>query len=227
MFIKFNEVTKCYLSGSTSVRALYNVSLNIKKGEFLAIAGPSGSGKTTLLNLLAGLDYPTEGRIYVDEKDITKMGDGELSRYRRTYIGFVFQRFYLIPHLTALENVIFPKMFDRKMKEKNLKMLGLKIMEYVNIAHKSDRYPTELSGGEAQRVAIARALINNPKIILADEPTGELDTENSDKIISLFKKLNHNDNITVIIASHDPRVWQKSQRVVRLEDGEIRGNQNE
>jgi len=224
MFIKIENVTKYYISGSTSTRALHNVTLNIKKGEFLAIAGPSGSGKTTLLNLLAGIDHPTEGKIYVENKDITKMGDRELSRFRREYIGFVFQRFYLIPHLTALENVIFPRLFDRKIKEKDLKMLGLRLMEYVGIAHKSDRSPTELSGGEAQRVAIARALINNPKIILADEPTGELDTENSDKIISLFKKLNHNDKITVIIASHDPRVWQKSQKVVRLVDGEIRGN---
>jgi len=221
MFIKMNNVTKYYITGSTSVRALHKVNLNIKKGEFVCIAGPSGSGKTTLLNLLAGIDTPTEGKIFVDGKEITNMNDSLLSKYRRDYIGFVFQRFYLIPHLTVLENVIFPRLFADKMKEKTLKMLGLKLLEYVGIAHKSDRYPTELSGGEQQRVAIARALINNPKIILADEPTGELDSENTEKILQLFKKLNFENNITVIIASHDGEVWKKAKRIIKLRDGEV------
>lgn len=223
MFIKMEGVTKYYVAGSTSVRALYNVNINIKKGEFVCIAGPSGSGKTTLLNLLGGLDMPTEGKIYVDGKEITAMNDSELSAYRRNYTGFVFQRFYLLPHFTVLENVIFPLRFMSRRKEKELRHLGIKLLEYVGIAHKSDRYPAELSGGEQQRVAIARALVNRPKIILADEPTGELDTENTDKIIALFKKLNRDDRITVIVATHDMRIWRRAERVINLLDGEVRG----
>ncbi|NPA75679.1 MAG: ABC transporter ATP-binding protein [Euryarchaeota archaeon] len=221
MFIKVQNVSKYYVSGSTSVRALHDVSLSIKKGEFVSIAGPSGSGKTTLLNLIGGIDHPSEGKIFVDGKEISSASERELSKYRREYMGFVFQRFYLLPQFTVLENLTFPAEFTKKYKKNDLRSIAIKLLEYVGIAHKSDRYPTELSGGEAQRVAIARALINRPKIILADEPTGELDSENTENIISLFKKLNFNDKITVIIATHDPEVWKRSQRIIRLKDGGV------
>ncbi len=221
MFIKIQGVSKYYVTGSTSVRALHEVNLNIKRGEFVSIAGPSGSGKTTLLNIIGGIDHPTEGKVFVNDKEISSLSDKELAKYRRDYIGFVFQRFYLLPQFTVLENLTFPAEFTGKYNKKDLKSIAIKILEYVGVAHKSDRYPTELSGGEAQRVAIARALMHKPQIILADEPTGELDSENTEKILSLFKKLNFNDKITVIIATHDPEVWKKSQRVIRLKDGGV------
>ncbi len=218
--INIEAVSKYYSLGSVSVNALTDINLKVKKGDYLCVYGPSGCGKTTLLNLIGGLDKPTEGTITVDGKKISSMSNRKLSSYRRDYVGFVFQRFYLIPNLTVIENLLFPmKYIEKEVKRKNHEKLAIRLLEYTGISHLSDRKPTEISGGEQQRVAIARALIGSPKIILADEPTGEIDRENTRKIVSLLKKVNQEDDITVIIASHDKYHEKKAPKSYELVNG--------
>lgn len=214
------NLTKIYKMKGENVVALNNVNLTIERGEFLAIFGPSGSGKSTLLNMLGALDRPTSGKVYLDGKDISKMSSYELSKIRREKIGFVFQAFNLVPTLTALENVMSP-LLPLKGRIPWLKKRAIELLESVGLGDRLHHRPTELSGGQKQRVAIARALINNPSIILADEPTGNVDTKTGDEIISLMRKLNEERGQTFVIVSHNPDVASKVDRIVRLKDGMI------
>lgn len=218
--IKLKEVSKIYQMAAGPVTALNKVNLSVKEGEFLTIMGPSGSGKTTLLNIVGALDRPTNGKVFIDGNDITSMSEGSRSRLRLKKIGFIFQQFYLLPSLTAFQNVLLP------VKEANGFGSGCRnktrdLLEKVDMLKRKGHLPSQLSGGEQQRVAIARALANDPDIILADEPTGELDSENSRVIMDLLRDLNRDLGKTLIIVSHDPEISKKSKRTIRMKDGQI------
>ncbi len=201
--------------------ALRGVDLEIKKGQWVSIIGPSGSGKTTLLNIIGGLDHPTSGRVFVNGTDINSLSEDQLSVFRRENIGFVFQASHLIPYLDATENVMLAQYFhslpDRKEAQEALKRVGLE--------HRLHHRPSQLSGGEQQRVCIARALINNPSILLADEPTGNLDRANTRNVLELLRKLHQEEHFTVVMVTHDPYVTEWAERVVKMEDGKIVGDE--
>jgi len=218
--IRVVDVHRVYRLGSIEVQALRGISFYVNEGEMLCIMGPSGSGKTTLLNIMGTLDKPTKGRVYIEGKDITKLGDRELTNLRLRKIGFVFQFYNLIPVLTAFENVELPMIFAG-VSRKERKRRAVYLLELVGLGNRMNHRPDELSGGEQQRVAIARALANRPKIILADEPTGELDTENGKKIMNIFRKIVDEERVSVIIATHDPIVSEFSDRNIRIRDGII------
>lgn len=203
-----------------NVRVIDHVSFDIEKGEFLAIQGPSGSGKTTLLGLLAGLEKPDEGKIIIANKELTPMTEDELALFRRYNIGFVFQSFNLIPTLNVVENIALP-MFPEHISKKNMFERAKEVATAVGLTERLDHYPNELSGGEQQRVAIARSLINEPKLVLADEPTGNLDSKTSQIIIELLRKLNGERRQTVVLVTHDDRIAKESDRIIRLLDGRI------
>jgi putative ABC transport system ATP-binding protein len=197
--------------------ALRGVDLQIEKGQWVSIIGPSGSGKTTLLNIIGGLDHPSSGRVFIKGTDINSLSEDELSVFRRENIGFVFQQSHLIPYLNATENVMLAQYFhslpDRNEAEEALKRVGL--------GHRLHHRPSQLSGGEQQRVCIARALINNPSILLADEPTGNLDRANTKNVLELLRKLHQEEHFTVVMVTHDPFVTEWAERVVKMEDGRI------
>lgn len=218
--IKVIDLKKFYRMGTVTVRALRGINLTIEDGESLSIMGPSGSGKSTLLNLLGALDKPTSGSVYFDGIDLARVDESVLYQLRRKKVGFVFQSFNLIPTLSALENVLIPlvpttvsKIEGYKRAKELLVTVGLE----KRILHK----PSEMSGGEQQRVAVARALINNPKIILADEPTGNVDTKTGKEIINLLGDLNRNMKTTLIVVTHDPEISKSTGRIIRLRDGAI------
>ncbi|MFN3739918.1 MAG: ABC transporter ATP-binding protein [Thermodesulfovibrionales bacterium] len=211
--IKVKGLKKVY----PSAVALRGVDMDIQDNEWVSIMGPSGSGKSTLLNILGGLDYPTEGFVSYDDREINTMKEDELAVFRRENIGFIFQQSYLIPYLTALENVMLAQYFHSIVDEEEaadaLKMVGL--------GHRLNHRPSELSGGEQQRVCIARALINSPKILLADEPTGNLDRENTRVILELLRELHKNEGFTIVLVTHDPYVAGWGKRLLTMEDGRI------
>ena len=217
--VRVENVTKNYDLGRTTVTALRGVSLDVEPGEFMAVAGPSGSGKSTLLNLIGCLDHPTSGKVLVGDRDVASLDDNALSDLRARSIGFIFQTFNLIPVLTALENVEFPLLFGGV--SKNARAQAHKALEEVGLGSLAQHRPDELSGGERQRVAIARALVTEPLIVLADEPTANLDSATGDTIIALMLDLNRRANTTFIFSTHDPKVMGRAQRVVRLADGRI------
>ncbi len=217
--IKIENVSKIYKTGTTKVEAVRKLNLSVKKGEFIAIMGPSGSGKSTSMNLIGSLDLPTEGKIFLDGKDISHLNESALSQIRGKKIGFIFQQFNLIPNLTAKENVALPMLFQgisSKKREKRaselLKMLGLK--------ERMNSYPNQLSGGEQQRVAIARALANDPEVILADEPTGNLDSKNGKIVLDFLKSLNKKGK-TIILVTHDQNLAKYAEKIFWLRDGKI------
>jgi putative ABC transport system ATP-binding protein len=217
--IELNNVAKLYKRGTEKVHAVDGINLSVEEGEFSSLIGPSGSGKTTLLNLIGCVDKPTSGSIRLANTEITRLKEKELTRIRRTTIGFVFQQFFLLPTLTALENVELPSLFGGKHRNsRNAK--AMQLLELVGLRNRQDHLPSQLSGGEMQRVAIARSLINEPKIILADEPTGNLDSQNAQVIIDTFKKLNQN-GLTIIVVTHNIELAQKSKRLIHLRDGRI------
>jgi len=218
--IKFENVTKIYQLGKTQVVALKNIYLEINEAEFTGIIGPSGSGKTTLLNLAGCIDIPTEGKIFIDGKDITHMDEKQLTFLRREKIGFIFQTFNLIPVLTVFENVELPLIALGVNKEDRYKMV-MEMLENVGIKDLAFRKPEELSGGQRQRVAIARALVKKPKIVLADEPTANLDSETGTKIVELMKYMDEKFNTTFVISTHDPRLLNFLEKKVYLVDGKI------
>ena len=217
--ISLTGITKLYHTGKVEVRALQDIDLDIKRGEFIAIIGPSGSGKSTLMNIMGCLDVPTAGEYLLDGKAVANMGIHQLAAIRNRKIGFIFQNFNLLPYATAYENVELPLIFagapGNTRKEKILKNLSR-----VGLADRADHKPTELSGGEMQRVAIARALANDPEVILADEPTGNLDSRAGGEIIRLFEELN-SDGRSVVTITHDMTIAERCHRIVRLKDGSI------
>ncbi len=211
-------LTKEYRLGQTLVHALRGVDMKVAKGSFMSMVGPSGSGKTTLLNIIGGLDKPTSGRMLLDGLDLTTLPERKLHRIRRVKIGFIFQHFYLIPTLTALENVLVPTI---PMKSAHFEDKAEKLLSFVGLTEREKHRPNQLSGGEQQRVAICRALINEPEVLLCDEITGELDTETGEQIVRLLKRINQERNLTILLITHDQRVASESDRIITLLDGRI------
>lgn len=219
--IELKKVFKIYELDGDNFTALENINLTIKEGEFAAIVGPSGCGKSTLMHIIGLLDTPSTGTVLINGKNVSELNDDEISKLRNQYIGFIFQQFNLINKLTVLENILLPVQYYRRKLEFNPKERALSLMERFNIKDKANSYPNKLSGGQQQRVAITRALINNPKIILADEPTGNLDSKTGTKILDLLHELNKKDRLTVIIVTHDTQIAQLSPRKIQMLDGKI------
>lgn len=217
--IKLDNVHKDYRMGDSIVQAVEGINLEIKKGDFIVIIGPSGSGKSTMMNMVGALDLATEGDIFLDGQNIEHLEESKLAQIRGRKIGFVFQTFNLIPTLTALENIALPMVFQGLEKHERIKRAE-KILENVRLSHRKNHLPNELSGGERQRVAIGRALANDPEVILADEPTGNLDTKTGAEIMKLFKDLNKKGK-TIILVTHDINLLNHAQKILKIEDGKI------
>ncbi|MFA5926586.1 MAG: ABC transporter ATP-binding protein [Patescibacteria group bacterium] len=218
--IELKGVTKAYKLGGEEIYALNNVDLTIKDGDFVAIMGPSGSGKSTLANIIGGLDEPDAGKVLVDSEDISQAGDKALSFYRNKKIGFIFQSFNLQTGYTALENVMIPLVFA-KVSGGARKERAIACLKAVGLEDRMNHRPDQLSGGQRQRVCVARALANNPKIIIADEPTGNLDSKRGQEIVALLKELNKSGGITLVVITHDPDVAKEADRVIKIQDGKI------
>lgn len=216
--LKIEHLSKIYGKGDTEVRALDDVSFTVPKGQFVAIIGPSGSGKSTLLHILGGVDTPTDGHVYVDGTDITTLDETALAIFRRRQIGLIYQFYNLIPILTVEENMTLPLLLDDKKVDRA--HFG-SLVQALGLQHRLGHLPSELSGGQQQRVSIGRALMNNPAILLADEPTGNLDSKNSKEIVELLRSFNKSLNQTVIIITHDERIALDADRVIAVEDGKI------
>ena len=217
--IQLSAVTKSYQRGSETIRAVNGLTLSVAAGEFVAIVGPSGSGKTTLLNLIGCVDKPGNGTVRIDGEDTSGLNEAGLTRIRARKIGFVFQQFFLLPTLTALENVQLPAVF---LRNGDSSARAAELLERVQLGKRAKHLPGELSGGEMQRVAIARALINAPKILLADEPTGNLDSHNAEAILKIFRELNAS-GLTVLIVTHNTELAASANRVIVLRDGNVSG----
>lgn len=217
--IKIRDIAKHYQVGTQLVKAIRTISLDIKKNEYVALMGPSGSGKSTLMNILGCLDTPTRGEYFLAGDDVSKLDDNALADIRNRQIGFVFQTFNLLPRSSALENVMLPLIYAGYSKSERIKK-ATETMENVQLGDRMEHKPNELSGGQRQRVAVARALVNNPAIILADEPTGNLDSKTSIEIMALFEEI-HNQGNTVIVVTHEEDIAQHAHRIIRLIDGEI------
>ncbi|MBW6518791.1 MAG: ABC transporter ATP-binding protein [ANME-2 cluster archaeon] len=218
--IQARNVTKQYKVDDIIINALSDINLEIEAGEFVAIKGPSGSGKSTLLHLLGCVDRPSSGDIFINHKNTSNLSAGELVRLRLMQIGFVFQQFYLLPALTAFENVELP-MREAWVPKKERKKRTLDLLDLMGLADRTRHMPSQLSGGEQQRVAIARALANNPAIIVADEPTGELDSTNGERILQIFESINQKSGQTILVVSHDEYVTSRAHRIIHLKDGRI------
>ncbi len=224
--VEFKQVDKEYPLGKLVVKALQDINLTIDKGEFSAVVGPSGSGKTTLLNLIGCIDLATRGTVTVDSQPTGQLKEKDLTQLRLHKLGFIFQTFNLVPVLTVFQNVEFPLLLKGGFSRKTRQQRVNEIIDQVGLTDQIHHHPNELSGGQRQRVAIARALVSKPSIVLADEPTGNLDSATGLKIIELMKELNKKDQTTFIFSTHDPRVMQYAKRVVYLEDGRISDNNN-
>lgn len=216
--LKIEHLSKVYGTGESAVRALDDVSFSVEKGEFVAIIGPSGSGKSTLLHMLGGVDRPTGGKVYVQDTDMYALNETQLAIFRRRQIGLIYQFFNLIPVLTVEENITLPLLLDQQ-KVDQKQLAGL--VNTLNLQHRLNHLPNQLSGGQQQRVSIGRALIGNPAIMLADEPTGNLDSKNSSEIIDLLKMLNTTYHQTLIVITHDERIALQADRIISIEDGRI------
>ncbi|RMF63969.1 MAG: ABC transporter ATP-binding protein [Bacteroidetes bacterium] len=218
--IRVEGVTKVYRMGKTEVHALRGVDLTVRRGEMIAVMGASGSGKSTLMNILGCLDYPTSGTYYLDGQRVDRLSKRQLADLRNQKIGFVFQGFNLLPRTSALENVELPLLYDRSGRTRDARALARAALERVGLGDRLDHEPTELSGGQQQRVAIARALVTEPSIILADEPTGNLDSRTSIEVLALFQALNA-QGITILLVTHEPDIAQYTRRIVQMRDGRI------
>lgn len=225
MIIDLRDIYKDYNQGNMPVPVLKDVCLQVEEGEYVAIMGPSGSGKTTLMNIVGLLDTPTKGEYYLDEKAVTNLKEKELSKLRLNTIGFVFQNFQLMPRESALDNVSLPLIYaGLKKRERHEKAMAA--LEKVGLADRASFKPTQLSGGQKQRVAIARAMVNSPKLLLADEPTGALDSKSGKQIMELFRQLN-NEGVTVVMITHDRKVAEQADRIVYIIDGELSNDKQE
>ncbi len=222
--IQIHDLHRDFAMGDQVVHALDGVSVDVRHGEFLAVMGPSGSGKSTLLYLLGGLDRPTEGKIWINGREITQLDENDLASYRGKEIGFIFQSFHLVPTMSALQNVEFPMIFDR-IPPQTRRAHARTLLERVGLGDRMDHKPAELSGGQQQRVAIARALANDPQIVLADEPTGNLDSQTGQEVMELLEQLNQEEERTIVIVSHDPAVMDYATQAIRLLDGKIVGRE--
>ncbi len=218
--IKLENVWKIYEMGEVKVKALQGLDLEVKQGEFLAMMGPSGSGKSTAVNMIGCLDVPTKGKIMLDAHDISKLSESELAQIRGKKIGFIFQQFNLIPTLTALENVMLPMIFQGTDEKKRVET-GNKLLQLVELEDRISHKPTELSGGQQQRVAIARSLANNPEVIIADEPTGNLDSKTGTVVLDFLQRLHKKDNKTIVMVTHDANLSRVAERIEFLKDGRI------
>ena len=218
--VRAENLHKAFVLGSNAVGALRGVDLSVGRGEFVAVMGPSGCGKTTLLNLVGGIDVPSRGAVWVDGVEISKLSDDELTDLRRDRLGYVFQFYNLIPTLTARENIETPMQFRGKSRAERRER-AMALLSRVGLADRADHKPAELSGGEQQRVAIVRALANDPALVLLDEPTGDLDSATGKEILGLLQKLNREEKVTLMVATHDAAVAAISSRVVKLRDGKI------
>jgi putative ABC transport system ATP-binding protein len=221
--VELSDVKKHYMLGETRVDALRGVSVSIEKGEFLAIAGPSGSGKSTILNMIGCIDNPSDGKVLIDGTEVEHLSDKELTRYRRTRIGFIFQSFNLIPVLNVYENIEFPLLLRRSMTRKEREQIVMRFVEEVGLGDRLKNKPNELSGGQRQRVAIARALVTQPLIVLADEPTANLDSATGHKIIELMRAINEEEKTTLIFSTHDSHIMEHARKVVNIRDGLVTG----
>lgn len=228
--IELNNINKFFKMGDEEIHALDHVNITIAEGEFTSIVGTSGSGKSTLMNIIGLLDLPTSGEYRLDGSLTNQMNDDQLSHYRNQKIGFVFQSFHLLPKASALKNVTMPMQYasayDDSLSDKKINEMAMKALDEVGLTSRMHHRPNELSGGQRQRVAIARALVNNPKILLADEPTGALDSKTSEEILNLFSELNRS-GVTVIIVTHDNNVAKKCKRILRMTDGKIVEEKND
>jgi putative ABC transport system ATP-binding protein len=222
--ILMENLRKVYDTGAIEVSALEGIDLTIDPGEFLSIMGPSGSGKSTLMNILGCLDVPTSGKYYLGDEDVSQLDRDQRADVRNRKIGFVFQGFNLLPRINALQNVELPLIYGGTKSASRLQS-ALEALELVGLKDRADHLPTQLSGGQQQRVAIARALVNNPEIILADEPTGNLDTRTSAEIMMVFRRLNRDRKITFILVTHDPEVGDVTDRTILIRDGKIEGDE--
>ncbi|WEL23381.1 ABC transporter ATP-binding protein [Candidatus Nanohalovita haloferacivicina] len=216
--INLEDVVKEYQMGENIVQALRGSNLQIEEGDFVAIMGPSGSGKSTLMNMVGALDVPTRGKVTLDDNNLSDLSENELARLRSEKVGFVFQKFNLISSMTAQENVALPMLFRGASRKERMER-SRELLERMGLEDRLDHMPSELSGGQQQRVSIARALVNDPEIILADEPTGNLDTETGDKVMDLLKELNEEEGKTIIMVTHDPHDAQYAQYIVDITDG--------
>ena len=221
--VEMNDVRKHYMLGETRVDALRGVSFTIGRGEFMAIAGPSGSGKSTILNMIGCIDNPSEGRVLIDGTEVEHLSDTELTRYRRTKIGFIFQSFNLIPVLNVFENIEFPLLLANGHSRKEREKAVMHFVEEVGLGDRLKNKPNELSGGQRQRVASARALVTRPLIVLADEPTANLDSETGHKIVELMRTINEAEKTTFIFSTHDSHIMEHARRVVSIRDGLVVG----
>ncbi|MFT6861607.1 MAG: putative ABC transport system ATP-binding protein [Akkermansiaceae bacterium] len=216
--ISIKSVTKTFTKGKTTITPLENLSLDVPRGEFLSLMGPSGSGKTTLLNLIAGIDSPTSGEILIDGNDISKLSRAQLTKWRSVHVGYIFQLYHLVPILSAYENVELPLLLGNKNKAERRKTI-LAALDLVGLSDRAEHRPSELSGGQEQRVAIARAIVHDPDLLVADEPTGDLDRESADSILDLLNRLATDHGKTIVMVTHDPKASAAAHRALQLEKG--------
>ena len=218
--VRMEGVTKIYQQGKVDVSALQGIELSIQKGEFAAVAGPSGSGKTTLLNIIGGLDQPTKGSVFLESNDLGQMSRGELSRLRLNRIGFIFQSYNLIPVLTAFENAEFVLLLQKRSADVRRQKVT-NMLEEVGLSGLESRFPREMSGGQQQRVAIARSIVPEPALVLADEPTANVDSQTASELLDLMESLNQAKGVTFLFSTHDPAVMQRARRLITLKDGRV------
>ena len=220
-FIRCRNLSKFYRKGSTTVTPLEELDLEVARGEFLALMGPSGSGKTTLLNCLAGIDQPSSGELWIGNRDIVSMNRGELTRWRGQHCGYIFQLYHLVPILTAFENVELPLLLDKSLSTAKRRMRVEAALDLVDLSDRSRHFPSELSGGQEQRVAIARAIVTDPELLVADEPTGDLDSQAAGQILTLLQQLSKAHGKTIVMVTQDPRAADAADRCLHLEKGRL------